>query len=66
MPRVQNKQGNGFLFVPYFLDHGIKMGIQGQLHVKVRSEPSQTSQMELFAKIVNGFLPLTIFPKNSI
>ena len=55
MPRVQNKQGNGFLFVPYFLDHGIKMGIQGQLHVKVRSEPSQTSQMELFAKIVNGF-----------
>ena len=30
------------------------------------SEPSRTSKMELFAKIVNGFQLLTIFAKNSI
>ena len=29
-------------------------------------EPSQTSKMELFAKRVNGFQPLTIFAKSSI
>ena len=28
------------------------------------SEPCQTSKMEIFAKIVNGFLFLTIFAKN--
>ena len=27
------------------------------------SEPSQTSKLELFAKIVNGYKPLTIFAK---
>ena len=30
------------------------------------SEPSRISQMELFAKIVNGFQPLTIFARSSI
>ena len=30
------------------------------------SEPSQTSKMELFPKIVNGFQPFTIFVKSSI
>ena len=30
------------------------------------SEPYQTSKMERFAKIVNGFQPLTIFGKRSI
>ena len=29
-------------------------------------EPCQTSKMELFAKRVNGFQPLTIFAKSSI
>ena len=30
------------------------------------SEPSRTSTMELFMKIVNGLNPWTIFPKSSI
>ena len=30
------------------------------------SEPCQTSKIELFAKIVNGFQPLTIFAKSSV
>ena len=30
------------------------------------SEPIQTSKMELFGKIVNGFSPLTIFAKSYI
>ena len=30
------------------------------------SEPYQTSKMELFAKIVNDFQPLTIFAKSSV
>ena len=30
------------------------------------SEPSQTSKMELFAKLVKGFLPLTVFAKSYI
>ena len=30
------------------------------------SEPSQTSKIELFEKVVNGFQPLTIFEKSSI
>ena len=30
------------------------------------SEPSQTSKMELFSKIVNGGKLLAIFPKSSI
>ena len=30
------------------------------------SEPSGTSKMEFFAKIVNGWKPLTIFAKSSI
>ena len=29
------------------------------------SKPSQTSKLELFAKTVNGFKPLTIFAKSS-
>ena len=29
-------------------------------------QPSQTSKIELFAIIVNGFQPLIIFAKNSI
>ena len=33
---------------------------------KPYSEPYQTSKMESFAKIVNGFQPLTIFAKSSI
>ena len=30
------------------------------------SEPSQTSKMKLFVKIVNGFQPFTIFAKSFI
>ena len=30
------------------------------------SQPCQTSNMERFAKIANGFQPLTIFAKHSI
>ena len=30
------------------------------------SQPNQISNMEHFAKIVNGFTPLTIFAKSSI
>ena len=33
---------------------------------KAYTEPFQTSKMEVFAKIVNGFLFLTIFAKSSI
>ena len=33
---------------------------------EVYSEPNQTSEMELSAKIVNGFQPLTIFAESSI
>ena len=32
----------------------------------VYSGPCQTSKMELFAKIVNSFLPLTIFKKRFV
>ena len=34
--------------------------------MKTFSGPRQTSRMELFAKIVEGFQPLTIFAKSSI
>ena len=30
------------------------------------SDPSRTSEMELFTKIIKGLKPLTIFAKNSI
>ena len=33
--------------------------------VKAYSESSQTSKIELFAKIFNGFHPLTVSAKNS-
>ena len=33
---------------------------------ELHSEPSQTSKIEVFAKIINGFKPLTIFAKKSI
>ena len=33
---------------------------------EIYSEPSQTSKMKCFAKIVSGFEPLTIFAKQSI
>ena len=33
---------------------------------KAYSEPSQTSKMDLFARIISSFQPLTIFAKNSI
>ena len=35
-------------------------------YVEVNSEPSQTSNMDLFAKIINGWKTLTIFAKRSI
>ena len=35
-------------------------------YTEVHSEPCQTSKMELFVKIINGFYPLTIFTKSSI
>ena len=36
------------------------------LSVERYSEPSQTSEMELFTKTVNGLKPLTVFAKKSI
>ena len=36
-----------------------------QQQVETYSEPNQTSKMEFFAKIINGFQPLTIFAKRS-
>ena len=33
---------------------------------KANSEPRYTVKMDLFAKIVNGFSPLTVFVKSSI
>ena len=36
------------------------------LRAEVHLKPSQTSKIELFAKIVNGFLPLTFIAKSSI
>ena len=40
--------------------------VPGKEDVDTYSEPSRTSKMELFAKIVKGFLPLTTFAKTSI
>ena len=40
-----------------------------KMYIKVLvaySEPRETSKMECFAKVVNGFQPLTIFAKCSI
>ena len=36
------------------------------MQTEAYSEPCQTSKIESFAKIVNGFMPLTIFAKRSI
>ena len=36
------------------------------LFKKAYSKPCLTSEMELFAKIVNGLKPLTVFTKSSI
>ena len=44
------------LFVPFWLTYGT------QWHSRV----NQASKMERFAKLVNGFKPLTIFEKLSI
>ena len=35
-------------------------------NLEAHSEPSQTSKMELYAKIVNGFRPFIFFEKSSI
>ena len=35
-------------------------------NLETYSEPSQTSKMELLAKIIHGGKPLTIFAKNAI
>ena len=44
-----------------------KMLLYGKYQLaEMSSEPCQTSKMEHFAKIVNNFLPLTIFAKCSI
>ena len=37
-----------------------------EANLEAYSEPSQTSKLEVFAKIVNGFSFLTIFAKSSI
>ena len=39
---------------------------QSQVCTEGYSEPCRSSKMELFARIVNGFQPLTFFAKNSI
>ena len=39
---------------------------KNQLNLETYSEPSQTSEMEIFAITVNHFKPLTIFGKSSI
>ena len=36
------------------------------MQLQTFSEPSGTSKMELFAKIINGYKPLTISAKSSI
>ena len=35
-------------------------------YTQAHSKPSQTSRIELFARIVNGFKPRTIFTETSI
>ena len=43
-----------------------KSGKEGRWGSEAHSESSRTSKMDLFAKIVNGVQPLTIFAKRSI
>ena len=48
------------------IDFKNKRALTFKTNSEVYSEPCQTSRMELFAKIVNGFSFLTIFTKISI
>ena len=41
------------------------MELENLNETQAHSEPTQTSRMELFAKIFNGLKPLTIFGKRS-
>ena len=57
--------------VKYFKDPENKITEKdfGRVHICLRKaylKPCQTSEIKLFAKIVNGFHPLTIFAKSSI
>ena len=49
---------------PFFISSRIPKN--SKLISEAYSEPSWTSKMDLFAKIVNGWTPLTIFAKRSI
>ena len=44
-------------------DHFVGLAFKGLKDWNIYSEPCQTSKLELFAKIVNGVQPLTIFAK---
>ena len=48
----------------YFSDYPIYYDTKQ--NAKSYSEPRQTSNNEIFTKMVNGFQPLTIFAKSSI
>ena len=49
-----------------FCQQGSTLWITGILSAKAYSKSCEASKIECFAKIVNGFKPLTIFAKRSI
>ena len=46
--------------------HGINRSTKWSCQTETYLEPCQISKMECFAKIINGFQPLTIFARRSI
>ena len=62
----------GGLFTPFNSSYNFSWNIlvnnfcQNGLIPKEHAEPSRTSNMNVFSKIVNGFQLLTIFPKSSV
>ena len=55
----------GIYYVPYFLIFKI-FTTNFHIHSEAYLEPCQTSKMNLFGKIVDGFLPWSVFVKSSI
>ena len=46
--------------------HNVRKMVKSQRLTEGSSEPNPTSKIKLFAKIVNGFSPSTVFIKSSI
>ena len=63
LPRIYSCYRSSFKLLSAF---GNKMFYNIKFQTEAYSEPSRTSKMELFAKIVNSRTPLIIFTKSSI